>query len=100
VDDEEDSTGDALGLAVRVVVVTVEVDKVSFGLAEPDVRLLMTKPAGTGNDFLLPCVAVSQVPSDEFPVPQQKSNTVTGNISSPPPLETCERSTKCQRIGT
>ena len=46
---EEDPVDEALGLAVKVVVVVVfvEVDVVSLGPVEPEVLLLMTRPLDT-----------------------------------------------------
>ena len=88
-DEEEafDPADEAVVLAVTVMVVVVVADVVSFGPVEPDVLLLITRPVGTRNALTLLCDGVSQVPSVEFPVPEQKSCADTAHISCPPSLE-------------
>ena len=88
-DEEErcDPADEAAALAVTVMVVVIVAYVVSFGPVEPDVRLLIIRPVGTWNALMLLCDGVSQVPSVEFPVPQQNSCADTAHISCPPSLE-------------
>ena len=51
--------------------VTVAIS-VLLGEMEPDVRLNITRPAGTGNGSVVPPVLLMHALVDELPGPQQK----------------------------